>query len=259
MYLSLRHLSNCLRLLRLSSHPCLILCCPWPLLQPLNPPKTFLWCPSCPLPLLLLWNLSRPWLPVQLSYLVACPGKPPAWLCLPTAGPQIVVARSWMGEWCGRGGGHIAATQITMAFSGLTFPPTSPFQLSSSLKRSRSTTVLETPSGSPGTASTMADIRSSGECLISYPPARAVVNTNAAVNDGRGGKALLARTRSGIWQGPGVGRPTQGCPDRGGGQAGDMGAGDRAGAGRTNLSALRRGAVGRDWRHTGARRWCHGG
>ena len=55
-------------------------------------------------------------------------------------------------------------------------------------------------------------------------------------------------TRSGIRQGPGVGRPAQGCPDGGGGQAGDVGASDRAGTGRTTLGTLGRGAVGRDWR-----------
>ena len=122
MYLSLLQLSNCLCLLQLSSCPCPIPCCLWPPLWPLNPPKTFLWHPNCPLPIPLLWHLSHPWLP-QPFYLVARLGKPPVWLCLPTAGARIVAARSWMGEWCRRGGGCIAATQITLAFSGLTYPP----------------------------------------------------------------------------------------------------------------------------------------
>ena len=89
----------------------------------------FLRHPSHPLPLPLLWLLSRPWLPVQPSYLVAHPGKLLARLCLPAAGARIVAARSWMGEWCGRGGGCIAMTRMTMAFSGLTYPPASPFQM----------------------------------------------------------------------------------------------------------------------------------
>ena len=58
---------------------------------------------------------------------------------------------------------------------------------------------------------------------------------------------LLAWPRSGIRQGPVVGRPTRRCSDGGGGQAGDVGAGDRAGAGRTTLSAFARSAIGRDW------------
>ena len=88
----------------------------------------FLRHPSRPLHLLPLQLLSRTWLPMQLSYLVAGLGKPPAWLCLPAAGTRIVVAHSWMGEWCGRGGGRIAMTQMTVVFSGLTYPPASPFQ-----------------------------------------------------------------------------------------------------------------------------------
>ena len=128
MYLSLQWLSNCPHLLRLSSHPCPIPCCLWPPLRPLKPPMMFLRHPSCPLPIPLLWHLSRPWLPMQPSYLVDRPGKPPAWLCLPATGAQFVAARSWMGEWCGRGGGCIAVTWMTMAFSGPTYPPASPFQ-----------------------------------------------------------------------------------------------------------------------------------
>ena len=89
---------------------------------------TFLWRPSHPLPLPLLRLLSRPWLPVQPSYLIIRPGKLLARRCLPAAGAQIVAARSWMGKWCGQGGGCIAATRMTVAFSGLTYPPASPFQ-----------------------------------------------------------------------------------------------------------------------------------
>ena len=89
---------------------------------------TFLRRPSRPLPVLLLRLLSRPWLPVQPSFLIVRPGKLLARRCLPAAGARIVAARSWMGEWCGRGGGRIAATRMTMAFSGLTYPPASPFQ-----------------------------------------------------------------------------------------------------------------------------------
>ena len=132
MYLHLLRLSNCLYLLQLSSHPCLILCRLWPPLRPLNPPKTFLQRPSHPLPIPLLRYLSHPWLLLQPSYLVAHLGKPLARLCLPTTGAQIVVARSWMGEWCRRGGRHIAVTQMTVVFSGLTYPPASPFQMISS-------------------------------------------------------------------------------------------------------------------------------
>ena len=88
----------------------------------------FLWLPSHPLPVLLLRLLSRPWLPVQPSYLIVRPGKLLAWRCLPAAGARIVAACSWMGEWCGWGGGRIATTRMTVAFSGLTYPPASPFQ-----------------------------------------------------------------------------------------------------------------------------------
>ena len=92
----------------------------------------FLQHPSCSLPIPLLQHLSRPWLPVQPSYLATYLGKPLAWLCLPAAGAQIVAARSWMGEWCGRGGRYIAVTRMTVAFSGLIYPPASPFQTISS-------------------------------------------------------------------------------------------------------------------------------
>ena len=90
----------------------------------------FLQHPSCPLPLLLLLLrlLSHPWLHMQPSYLVVHPGKRPAQLCLPATGTQIVAACSWMGEWCRWGGWRIAVTRMTMAFSGFTYPPTSPFQ-----------------------------------------------------------------------------------------------------------------------------------
>ena len=125
MYLCLQRLSNCPHLQQLSSYLCPLLSRLWPPLRPFNPTLTFLRHPSRPLPLLLLRLLSRPWLPVQLSYLVVHPGKLLARRCLPAAGARIVVARSWMGEWCGRGGGCIATTQMTMAFSGLTYPPTS--------------------------------------------------------------------------------------------------------------------------------------
>ena len=53
-------------------------------------------------------------------------------------------------------------TQWTVAFSGLTFPPTSPFQEISSSKRLRSTTVLGKPSEIPETTSVGVDIGSSG-------------------------------------------------------------------------------------------------
>ena len=89
---------------------------------------TFLQHPSRPLPIPLLRLLSRPWLPMQPSYLVVRPDKLLAQWCLPAAGTRIVAACSWMGEWCGRGGGRIAVTRMTMAFSGLTYPPASPFQ-----------------------------------------------------------------------------------------------------------------------------------
>ena len=132
LYLSLRWLSNHPHLLWLSSHPCPIPCCLWPPLRPLNLPMTFLRRPSRPLPLLPLQLLSRPWLLVQPSYLVARLGKPLFWLCLPATGARIVAAHSWMGECCGQGSGCITATWMTMAFSGLTYPPASPFQTISS-------------------------------------------------------------------------------------------------------------------------------
>ena len=87
---------------------------------------TFLWYPSRPLLVPLLWHLSCPWLPMQLSYLVARLGKLLTWLCLPNAGAGIMVAHSWMGELCRWGGGCIAVTRMTMAFSGLTYPPLPP-------------------------------------------------------------------------------------------------------------------------------------
>ena len=63
----------------------------------------FLWCPSHPLPILLLQLLSHlllpMWPPLRLPYLVAHPGKLPTWLWLPTIGTRIVVAQSWLGEW----------------------------------------------------------------------------------------------------------------------------------------------------------------
>ena len=40
---------------------------------------------------------------------------------------------------------------------------------------------------------------------------------------------------------------------------GDVGDGDRAGAGRTALGALGRCAIGRDWCHGRVRRWCRSG
>ena len=79
--LSLWRLSNCQHLLRHNSHPCPFLCRLWPPLRPFSPPLMFLWCPSHPLPIFLLWYLS-----CQLPYLITHPGKPPTWLCLPTAG-----------------------------------------------------------------------------------------------------------------------------------------------------------------------------
>ena len=51
-------------------------------------------------------------------------------------------------------------TRMTKAFSGLTFPPASPFQLISSLKRLRSAAVLGIPSGSLETTSAKVDIGS---------------------------------------------------------------------------------------------------
>ena len=65
---------------------------------------------------------------MQPSYLVAHLGKVLTWLCLPAAGAQIVAARGWMGEWCRQGSGRIGTTRLTVAFSGLTYPPASPFQ-----------------------------------------------------------------------------------------------------------------------------------
>ena len=117
---SLRQLSNRPHLLWLNSRPCLIPCRLWLPLWPLSSPMMFLWHSSHPLPVPLLWHLSRPWLPAQPPYLIARLGKPLARLCLSATGTQIVVAHSWMGEWCRRGGGCIAVTRMTMVFSGLT-------------------------------------------------------------------------------------------------------------------------------------------
>ena len=98
------HLNSCLWLLLWHiSHPYPLLSCLWPLLWPLNPSLTFLWHPSCPLPILLLQLLSHPSYLCghccSLPYLVTHLGKLPAWLCLPATGTQIVVTHRWLGEW----------------------------------------------------------------------------------------------------------------------------------------------------------------
>ena len=102
-HICLRQLSNCPHLLqldsslwlllRLNSRLWLLLCCLWPLLRPPIQPWTFLWCPSHPLPELLLWLPSRPQLPVRPHlwppYLITHAGKLPAWQCLLLQVPKL--------------------------------------------------------------------------------------------------------------------------------------------------------------------------